>query len=424
MGIRRCAQQHLLTTLWICLLSRTVGSSPEPGSCGPLCVAGSKEHRRLSDAASRVAKAVSSFDHLREALHAEPQQVLEDLRSKLNPMQAEALAGEDSESKSLQARFATLQGRVMEVQRDPPAHGNAAPRGIPLHTLEMDVTSEVEQMALDLEAHLVRLKGYTQEHLHMQSSHWQEPPVVQGHVSTTPTVARSTGKTMHLHATPPSPPRNGAVGDEVKALADATAQRVLRLTERTRQLANPQLLQEARRLAASLAHAVEGSDALSKVKALSKEAERLTAEAERALELQQSRGASSHGPAPQQPFGERGSTATGIHGTAAIGAAGGVCSEPSVRSAAAAFDEILRGFREGGLVRSMLPPELENLHRVVHSMEVLRHTLLDDLRVSGDRVNRVGLQLTKDCQRYFDGVRQLQADLAYYQGAARQQRLR
>jgi len=415
-----------------------LGDSSKADSCGPLCIVGSKEHQRLSDAAARVVKAVGAFDRLREALHAEPQQVLEDLRSKLDPSQAEVLAGEDSNSKSLQARFATLQGRALEVaasltvQHGPEAHGDGVHRSIPLHSSTMEVTSEMEQMAFDLEAHLVRIEGYAREHLHIRNGHNQQSSVLEGQVSTTRTVARSASESIDLQAKSSRLSMNGAEGDEMKAAANAATQRVLRLMNIIKQLANPQLLQEARSLAASLAHAVEGSDGASRIEALSKEAERLTEVAERVLELQQSgradHGRSNSGAAPQErAFRERGSLATDAHGTAATaGAASGVCSEPSVRSAAAAFDETLRGFREGGLVRSMLPPKLENLHRIVHSLEVLRHSLLSDLRSTDGRIQVLShgteSQLTKDCQRYFAGVRQLQADLAYYQGAAAQQR--
>lgn len=436
----RCAQQHLHATFWICLLLRVLGDASEADSCGPLCVAGSKEHQRLSDAAARLAKAVGAFDRLREALHAEPQQVLEDLRSKLHPDQAEALAGEDDDSTSLQARFAALQGRVLEVsatlnvQCGPTTHGDEAPRGlgIPVCSSTMEVTTEMEQLASDLEAQLVRIEGYAMDHLHVQNGHNQQSSILERQVRTTHTVAASAGETMDLQASPSRLPRDTADGDEVKAAADAATQRILRLTDVTRQLANPQLLQEARRLAASLAHAVEGSDGASKIEALSKEIQRLTEEAERSLELEQRRGAnhggSSSGAAPQQrAFTERGSFATDVHSTGATtaaGAASGVCSEPAVRRAAATFDETLQSFREGGLVRSMLPPELENLHRVVHSMEVLRHLLLSDLRRADGSIQMSShgaeSQLSKDCQRYFAGVGQLQSDLAYYQGAAGQ----
>merc|ERR1712083_1070573 len=86
-------------------------------------------------------------------------------------------------------------------------------------------------------------------------------------------------------------------------------------------------------------------------------------------------------------------------------------------AAAKRFDKVLRIF-QGKMIQAMLPPEVENLHRVVHMLETLKHSLLHEL---GGTEGESSLsmtptpQLVNDCDRYFAGVRQLESDAAYYQ---------
>lgn len=75
------------------------------------------------------------------------------------------------------------------------------------------------------------------------------------------------------------------------------------------------------------------------------------------------------------------------------------CDLVGIQRANERFDEAVSNFRS--VVPKMLPREVESLHRVLHSLEVLRHTLQ-------------ALPEPAECQRYFSGVEQLESDLAHY----------
>lgn len=75
------------------------------------------------------------------------------------------------------------------------------------------------------------------------------------------------------------------------------------------------------------------------------------------------------------------------------------CNLVGIQRANERFDEALSNFQS--IVPKMLPREVESLHRVLHSLEVLRHNLQ-------------ALPESAECQRYFSGVEQLESDLAHY----------
>jgi len=75
------------------------------------------------------------------------------------------------------------------------------------------------------------------------------------------------------------------------------------------------------------------------------------------------------------------------------------CDLDGLQRANGRFDEAVESF--GTILPKMLPREVESLHRVLHSLEVLRHTLQ-------------GAPEASECQRYFSGVEQLESDLAHY----------
>uniref|UniRef100_A0A7S0AQ96 Uncharacterized protein n=1 Tax=Pyrodinium bahamense TaxID=73915 RepID=A0A7S0AQ96_9DINO len=89
------------------------------------------------------------------------------------------------------------------------------------------------------------------------------------------------------------------------------------------------------------------------------------------------------------------------------------CSVAGIMGASKRFDSTLRGFG-GRVLQSMLPPEVQNLQRVVHTMEALKHSLLNVLS------NTVELDatITRDCQQYFAGVKQLETDFVHFRKAA------
>ncbi|CAE8649563.1 unnamed protein product, partial [Polarella glacialis] len=89
------------------------------------------------------------------------------------------------------------------------------------------------------------------------------------------------------------------------------------------------------------------------------------------------------------------------------------CTIDGVAAAAERFDVAASGF-SGRVMNHMLPPEAENLHRIVHSLEVLKNSLLRELdSSSGDSRDP---ESQAGCSRYFSGVTQLEADLAHYRG--------
>merc|ERR1719265_2875949 len=92
-------------------------------------------------------------------------------------------------------------------------------------------------------------------------------------------------------------------------------------------------------------------------------------------------------------------------------AAGG-CTDSTIAAAAQRFDQTVQAFRKGPRKR-MLPGEVKNLQRVVHTLEVLRHSILRDLPPPGVQAMPTG-DLVNSCQRYFAGVDQLESDLLYF----------
>merc|ERR1712176_1493021 len=74
----------------------------------------------------------------------------------------------------------------------------------------------------------------------------------------------------------------------------------------------------------------------------------------------------------------------------------------------------------GKIMDSMLPPEVENLHRIAHSVEALKNALLYEFSAGRD-VDASGTTLMSQCERYFAAVLQFEADLIHYQGAQQQE---
>lgn len=102
-----------------------------------------------------------------------------------------------------------------------------------------------------------------------------------------------------------------------------------------------------------------------------------------------------------------------------ISAGSAGCDIAGVHSWSARFDEAAKGFR-GAILQVMLPPEVENLHRVVHSVEALKNALLHDFS-RGNTVDASGIPLESHCQRYFSSVAQFEADLTRYKGMVQEE---
>merc|ERR1711879_412185 len=77
------------------------------------------------------------------------------------------------------------------------------------------------------------------------------------------------------------------------------------------------------------------------------------------------------------------------------------------------------GFQKRSVQEAMLPPEVENLQRVVYSMEVLKNSLLRELR---GEAAKPSADLRKEWERYFSGVGQLVQDFQHYKQVTMQQR--
>eukprot|EP00930_Biecheleria_cincta_P000790 TRINITY_DN10193_c0_g1_i1.p1 TRINITY_DN10193_c0_g1~~TRINITY_DN10193_c0_g1_i1.p1 ORF type:complete len:671 (-),score=128.82 TRINITY_DN10193_c0_g1_i1:8-2020(-) len=88
------------------------------------------------------------------------------------------------------------------------------------------------------------------------------------------------------------------------------------------------------------------------------------------------------------------------------------CTIAGVAFAGRRFDKVARGFTKE-VLRQMLPPEADNLHRIVHTLEVLQSSLSRQLESLADMADE---ELLKECGRFFSGVHQLEADLAHYTG--------
>lgn len=94
------------------------------------------------------------------------------------------------------------------------------------------------------------------------------------------------------------------------------------------------------------------------------------------------------------------------------------CTRDSVAKAADRFDGLVKQFNKKGVKEEMNKPQLDNLQRVVHGLQVLRHSLISELGTQADAAQLGTVQSNTDllssCGRYFQGVDQLESDLVYF----------
>ncbi|CAJ1420212.1 unnamed protein product [Effrenium voratum] len=108
----------------------------------------------------------------------------------------------------------------------------------------------------------------------------------------------------------------------------------------------------------------------------------------------------------------RGGTPAFAPASAGALAAGERCRGAALAQAARRFEELAEGF--GGAAAQMLPREVETLHRVLHSLQVLQASL--EATDADDADASPAESAASECQRYLQGLQQLEADLAHYRG--------
>eukprot|EP00746_Dinoflagellata_sp_MGD_P007783 gnl/MRDRNA2_/MRDRNA2_115473_c0_seq1.p1 gnl/MRDRNA2_/MRDRNA2_115473_c0~~gnl/MRDRNA2_/MRDRNA2_115473_c0_seq1.p1 ORF type:complete len:471 (+),score=82.16 gnl/MRDRNA2_/MRDRNA2_115473_c0_seq1:95-1507(+) len=93
----------------------------------------------------------------------------------------------------------------------------------------------------------------------------------------------------------------------------------------------------------------------------------------------------------------------------------GFCTKDAVKKAADRFDVVVKKFNKKDVKEEMNKPQLDNLQRVVHGLQVLRHSLISDLAAQADTAEiQPSSELLSSCGRYFQGVEQLESDLVYF----------
>lgn len=443
--------------LWILLLH-----------CGTVCAASSASasqalapalDRRLSLAANRVVAASGAFGRLREALGREPRGVTESLQRGLaGPEEVALLTGRGEVSKGLAGRFETLQSRSRELlaglagdaeekpaeeeapalreqiraavaaedfvragqlkrrlkaleaapaeAEGPEAEGRpaeavnstepsdeasdaeasgaeTAPAGSATGDASGEAAAsaelcnassgaeglaeELETLARDLESHFARVSLSALSRL---------PPDAR---------RRLEASFLAAGAAPGGPPARAPGADAQGPISDAerdVSERIARLTDVARRLGDPAVVAKVRRLGARLAR-LGGKGSSADLDAISADSQEVLAQIERSIV-----GGAQSTPQPESGMAEDGG-----------------CTVAVVAEAAKRFDAVARAF-QGKVLNAMLPPEVENLHRVVHSLEVLKNSLLSELKQ--------GVRNDQECARYLSGVGQLEADLSHY----------
>jgi len=343
--------------------------------------------QRLSVAAGRAQATAVAFGTLRAEIGRTANldaQIVEGLV----PEEVSILNGSSPLCEDLGARFQAAQLSGEELSRK---LSNGEEAEAIEHTPRL--SEELEALARDLDVHFVRVRELALSQL---SSGAREKLAL----AVAPLGSANAGNT--------------AMRGEHK-IAGAVASDLERLNTVARQLADradPSMLAEARRLGARHARLEsQGSRDDEEWQALGHMASETLARAEQLLQSPRSSGTGS---------GSSSSSGSGFSrkGKAAEAAPpqftwkpGDPCTADAVTAAGGHFDTILRGFR-GQLLKAMLPPEVENLHRVVHALEVMKNSLLSDFTRAGDGPTPA----TAGCEQYFSGVGQLEADLGHYNG--------
>jgi len=184
-----------------------------------------------------------------------------------------------------------------------------------------------------------------------------------------------------------------ALVEEAKTQADRS---ILQLGEAGKQSSNSELQKRARRLGYRLATFPQREESQGQADAeeLLKELKTLALEAQAAM--------------------PKVGTSTSSHAQLSPGSLGGgahECTTSFVQAIGTQLQHLAQSFT-GSLQRVMLPPEVANLQRGLHSMQVMRSLLLGDLAMLD---KGTPLENTSQvCMQYAGSVRQLEADLQHY----------
>eukprot|EP00929_Paragymnodinium_shiwhaense_P062555 TRINITY_DN31224_c0_g1_i1.p1 TRINITY_DN31224_c0_g1~~TRINITY_DN31224_c0_g1_i1.p1 ORF type:complete len:486 (+),score=130.64 TRINITY_DN31224_c0_g1_i1:123-1580(+) len=378
--------------------------------------------RRLVQATARVVAAAGAFGKLRSSLSEEPETALEALKSALDSDDLALLEGRCATSRALEERLQQLQARADELRpvlhsllpdaddwKAATAPGTADGEDAS-KALDFDVagySEDLERLAGDLEGHFIRSRG-----LAFAKLPTPEPNAVpQG-------VRQQTAVSV------------GSAGLAVDT--SAAVEHVGQLSRLAAELADAGPLAAARRLSARLAR-LGGSDADEATQAeaadISREALAEVARAEQLLRTQHQQEPEQVPQAEARGSAEPAGSPNAI--AAAVAAAG--CTVPAIEGLAVRFEEAMKGFRKKAVQQVMLPPEVENLQRVVHTLEVLKSSLLFELKsgkpfeksavgLSSEEIRARAEPTVRECARYQSGVTQLESDLAHYKELAAQQR--
>lgn len=327
--------------------------------CQAANVAETKLRRRLAKVSRRVEVAARGFDALRFAASGEAAEVRDSARASFQELQPSAADA----GRALQDRFEALRQLSSELAQAP---------GVELEAAMAAHTDDLEALAADLEAHLALTR--------------------EGVASVLPVDSQ----------------QRFADAAMIQEVRSAAAAGVAELTEaaRSKPGADPSALSMARRLGARLARvadpdviAGDPNEALDQIRAVESEARSGLAKLQRASESGFASSASSSD----------------------LRQGGDGCNEAQVVAAASRFDKAVRSFR-GSILKAMLPPEVENLHRIVHTMEVKKSTLLRDLTEGGGHSAYGGEGGATRCDEYFAGVGQIEKDLGHYKTQAERER--
>lgn len=357
----------------------SLANSPKPVQAADLLAPNILE-KRVSVAAASATRSAEAFTRMRDELAGALGEAIVEL---LDAEQYSLLNGSAPVSQELHRRFRTLQLEGLELSRRVADGESQLPEDA------HNFTEALEDLARDLAAHLAQVKEVL--------------------TTLSPSLPSEAGSTLELIL--------GEASDSSVAIAptedenDASTN-LARLNVVARKLADKgdsSMLSEARRLGARFAREATEDDFRQLVR-------EILARAEKRLKF-----ASSGKQRPEKNLQRRANPSTSF-----TWRPGSVCTIDDVNSASENFDVAVREFR-GPLMKALLPPEVENLHRVIHTMQVMKSALLMELShdsetklQSHDDVSQSSL--VASCQKYFAGVGQIENDINHYKGLLRQQK--
>jgi hypothetical protein len=338
--------------------------------------------QRFSSATAKVRAATDIFWKLRTEIGRSPDLAASIVLS-LKPEEVSLLNGSAPASEALTARLQALQVKGIELS------GKLTDGDLTeMSKIVPSLAAELETLALDLDAHFALIRELALSQL-SSGERDRFAAVVVGPDGRTSS-ARSSRKESNVH---------------ISDTALSVSQDLAKLNEVARSLAgraDVSMLAEARRLGARFAKLeTEESHDVERWNDLREVVRTAVVRAEKLLK-EPSRSGSSNG-----------ISGTGSSLSQVAWQPGQACTTDAVKAAAGHFDAVVPKYRS--VLKAMLPPEVENLHRIIHTIEVMKTSLLAEL--SGSQPPELtGLQPGRGCERYFAAVGQFETDLRHYRG--------